>query len=271
MMRLHDMGTKARRLFAIGLRDPVEFVDRVLIAIQGRSEVESLIESDAPPRSAGSVAPQLLQSLAARLSLRPDDVVDPEDVASGWAALQSEWEDLWATIDYRAGHDADPALVRTVWLCCRILRPNVVVETGVGRGVSTFAILDALERNGRGRLISIDLPPLADPWHRASAELVPQGLRHRWEYRRGSVHRVLPATLRALAAEGDDVAVHVADSLHTAAHIEWEVSLARASLAAGGVIIVDDVGTWVDAHLAVDGRTVFAHEAKDGHFAFLRP
>ena len=35
-----------------------------------------------------------------------------------------------------------------------------VVETGVAHGVTSRFILEALERNGRGFLWSIDLPPL---------------------------------------------------------------------------------------------------------------
>ena len=113
-MGMRDMSTKAVRLFAIGLRDPVEFLDRVAIAIQGRSEVEPLSEGNAVPPSAGSAAPESLKSLADRLGLRSGDVVGLDDADSEWAVLQLEWQDLWATIDYRAGHDADPALVRTI-------------------------------------------------------------------------------------------------------------------------------------------------------------
>lgn len=270
-MGMRDMWTKAVRLFAIGLRDPVEFMDRVAIAIQGRSEVEPLSEGNAVPPSAGSAAPESLKSLADRLGLRSGGVVGREDADSEWAVLQLAWQDLWATIDYRAGHDADPALVRTIWLSCRILQPDVVVETGVGRGVSTFAVLDALERNGRGRLISIDLPPLADPWYSASAELVPDALRHRWEYRRGSVRRVLPEVLRSLAAGGEAAAVYVADSLHTATHIQWEVDLALGALAPGGVVIIDDVETWIAAFPDRRGSSIIAHDSKGGVFAFLKP
>ena len=145
------------------------------------------------------------------------------------------------------------------------------METGVGRGVSTFAVLDALERNRRGRLISIDLPPLADPWYSASAELVPDALRHRWEYRRGSVRRVLPEVLRSLAAGGEAAAVYVADSLHTATHIQWEVDLALGALVPGGVVIIDDVETWIEAFPDRRGSSTIAHDSKGGVFAFLKP
>src|SRR5436190_5886047 len=44
--------------------------------------------------------------------------------------------------------DGDPALARAAWYVVRELRPGVVVETGVGRGVTTRVILEALARNG---------------------------------------------------------------------------------------------------------------------------
>src|SRR5271155_5746761 len=43
--------------------------------------------------------------------------------------------------------DGEPGLVRGVWCLVRHLRPDKVVETGVGRGFTSRMILDALERN----------------------------------------------------------------------------------------------------------------------------
>ena len=47
-----------------------------------------------------------------------------------------------------------PVLYATV----RVARPDIVVETGVGSGVSSTFFLSAMEANGVGRLYSIDLP-----------------------------------------------------------------------------------------------------------------
>ncbi len=44
-----------------------------------------------------------------------------------------------------------------LYLLCRILKPNLVVETGVERGSSTFVILKALQTNGYGKLTSVEL------------------------------------------------------------------------------------------------------------------
>ena len=67
---------------------------------------------------------------------------------------------------------ADSLLARLLPVC-RLLEPQVVLETGVAYGVSSAFILRALEENGHGILHSVDLPPLrryessgASPWTR---------------------------------------------------------------------------------------------------------
>jgi len=48
--------------------------------------------------------------------------------------------------------------IMSLYFMIRIQKPNVVIETGVHRGVSTSFILQALEDNNKGNLYSIDLP-----------------------------------------------------------------------------------------------------------------
>ena len=55
---------------------------------------------------------------------------------------------------------ADSLLARLCYLSCRLIDPEVVIETGVAYGVSSAFILKALQENDRGTLYSIDLPPL---------------------------------------------------------------------------------------------------------------
>ena len=263
MPRSDTLG-KLRRWLRVGMNDPVEFFDRLSIALKGRSD-------PSPPalgRENASIgrAPLAFKDLAALLGL---SLEDPSRTPVSHEELEREWEDVWATLDYQAGHDADPALVRTIWLLCRHLRPSVVVETGVGRGVSTSIILRALERNGEGRLVSIDLPPLAEPWHSASAELVPDTLRHRWEYRRGSVRRELPRLLRALEQRNEPVDLYIGDSLHTAEHVQWEVETARSAMSPGALLVIDDVKSWIARYPETSGFTVLGHESKADAFAVI--
>jgi predicted O-methyltransferase YrrM len=265
MLRGIGVSGKLSRWLRVGLRHPVEFVDRLAIAMTGRADASASSRDE--EHAVIAVAPVGLWDLAALFGLGPGTTAGS---SASLAQLEREWEDVWMTIDYRAGHDADPALVRVIWLLCRILRPRIVVETGVGRGVSTSVILAALERNGDGRLISIDLPPLSEPWYSASAELVPDTLRHRWEYRRGSVRRELPRLLGELTQRDDRVDLHVGDSLHTAEHVQWEVAQARSALRRGAFIVMDDVMNWVTKYPDISQRTVLRHETKDDAFAVIR-
>ena len=44
-----------------------------------------------------------------------------------------------------------------LYFIVRMADPEIMVETGVARGVSSWTILNAMHRNGKGKLYSIDL------------------------------------------------------------------------------------------------------------------
>jgi hypothetical protein len=83
-----------------------------------------------------------------------------------------DFPQLWEAISASApivsseavDHDADRTLAEMVWCLVRHLRPRVVVETGVARGMTARVILEAFRRNADGHLWSVDLPPLDEPW-----------------------------------------------------------------------------------------------------------
>ncbi|TAJ07491.1 MAG: class I SAM-dependent methyltransferase [Planctomycetota bacterium] len=130
----------------------------------------------------------------------------------------------------------------------RELRPAVVVETGTAAGSLTSFVMAALARNAHGRLISIDIPPVAGKLQMnlsVAAEsvgfFIPPAYRERWTYLEGDAKRLLP---RVLAEERVDVFIH--DSLHTVTHMLFEYAVARALLREGGLILSDDI-LWNDA------------------------
>jgi len=118
--------------------------------------------------------------------------------------------ELWRRLRWRLDYKRRPPLGRrTTWyLLTRILKPELVVETGVQDGLGSLAILRALARNaeeGRpGRLISIDILPTAG-W------LVPDSERSAWQLLIGSSDQVLPGVLGTgrlglfLQDSGDDL------------------------------------------------------------------
>jgi predicted O-methyltransferase YrrM len=132
---------------------------------------------------------------------------------------------------------ADSLLARLCYLVCRLISPQIVVETGVAYGVSTAYVLSALEVNGGGTLHSVDLPPPRRRYERSWGIAVPGGLRGRWKLHRGTSARVLPRLLGEIPAV--DLFVH--DSLHTHRNMRREFDTVWPSLRDGAVLLADDV------------------------------
>lgn len=165
------------------------------------------------------------------------------------------WYELLGTLErdlpnFPHGHDADVALAHSIWRIVSCTQAAKVVETGVARGVTSRAALDALEASGGGRLWSIDLPPLLSGFHGSVGAAVPEQLRHRWTYVRGSSRYELGRLLREI----EPIDVFVQDSLGTPPTVLHELSLALEALRPGGWIIVngidrsDALARFVEAH-----------------------
>jgi hypothetical protein len=134
--------------------------------------------------------------------------------------------------------DADARLGQAAWCLARHRRPEQIVETGVGRGLTTRVLLEALERNGNGRLWSIDLPPLLERGlAQETGAAVPERLHERWTLLRGSSRKLLPR----LVADLGQVGLFVHDSMHTARNLRFELEQVWPALAPGGAMLIDDV------------------------------
>jgi hypothetical protein len=206
------------------------------------------------------VAFYLPEVLSERFAYPVGYIIEEEWEARLHRALGAPWpcpeaaeaDRLWTTVGeelasqrlecgrytYGGFSDGDPAFTRAAWCSVRHRRPEVVVETGVARGVTTRFILEALERNQCGHLYSIDLPHLFDARiHEETAAAVPRHVRERWTYIRGSSRRRLPRLL----SETGSVDLFVHDSLHTARNMRFEMDHIWAALSPHGIMIVDDV------------------------------
>ncbi|MEM4970745.1 MAG: class I SAM-dependent methyltransferase [Sulfolobales archaeon] len=151
------------------------------------------------------------------------------------------------------GGGLDLYLAPYLYTIVRVLRSKVVVETGVGPGVSTCFILLALERNGAGELFSIDLPEtdqeiyismgMAKEFYRYLPEgwtprwLVLNRLKRRWHLVLGDSKRLLPKLLRDLGSI--DMFLH--NSLHTYEHMIFEYTIAWKHLTPEGILASYDV------------------------------
>jgi predicted O-methyltransferase YrrM len=141
----------------------------------------------------------------------------------------------------------------------RGLKPATIIETGTANGISTTYLLAALQRNGSGRLISIDLPfqageglefrPLVPgtridiydsspvPAGKESGWAVPDELRGPWDIRLGDARELLPAAL----SEVLELELFFHDSLHSREHMLFEFEAVWPHLADGGVLVADDI------------------------------
>jgi hypothetical protein len=140
-------------------------------------------------------------------------------------------------MSFLSSNDGDAAFVRALWCLTRHLKPERIVETGVAHGVSSRFLLEALERNGKGQLFSIDLPPLERTWRSQVGMAVKGHVADRWTYIKGSSRLRLSNLLSKLG--GIDLFIH--DSLHSERNVRFEMDLAWPALRPGGVLVVDDV------------------------------
>ena len=137
-----------------------------------------------------------------------------------------------------------------LYVLIRAGKPARVLETGIFDGHSSAAILQALEDNGMGELISIDLPAYgaipfstsrmketALPSGEKPGWVIPDGLRSRHRLILGDAKEYLPRVLEEV--KSIDVFLH--DSLHTFEHQLFEYSTAWPHLSRGGLFLSDDV------------------------------
>ena len=136
-----------------------------------------------------------------------------------------------------------PGNVVIYYALIREICPQVIVETGTATGSMTAYILAALNRNGRGVLKSIDIPPvkgqLTMNLSLSAGDIgywIPEVYKNKWIYIEGDAKLVLP---KVLAEEKVDFFIH--DSLHTRSHMMFEYSVARALMPRGAIIASDDV------------------------------
>ena len=168
----------------------------------------------------------------------------PCEVASQFLPLWREVITELEATGVRAGpmsfgswNDGDAGLVRSIWCLMHHCKAHNVIETGVGHGVTSRFVLEALHRNSGGHLWSIDLPSI-DPALRAQVgTAVGKRFEENWTYIEGSSRRRLPALL----AKQNQIDIFIHDSLHSERNVLFELDRAWPLLRPGGAIVVDDI------------------------------
>lgn len=135
-------------------------------------------------------------------------------------------------------YNPDTSFALLSYALTRYLRPKIVLETGVGYGITSALVLSALMRNNIGRLVSIDFPPLADPYSSCIGIAVPEHLRkHRWLLHHGSSRRSLPTILSNV----EKIDLFISDSANIYTLQRREFHLVYPKLSVGGAVIFNNI------------------------------
>lgn len=145
-----------------------------------------------------------------------------------------------------------------IYAICRLLRPDIVLETGVANGISSAHILYALQKSGKGMLYSVDMPdyeskliatdedykrqnlsfaPADLPDGKTCGWAVPEDLRSRWNLKIGLSGEVLKPLLEGLGSI--DLFLH--DSEHSYKNMLSEFKTAWPYIRQGGLLIAHDI------------------------------
>lgn len=135
-------------------------------------------------------------------------------------------------------YNPDTSFALLTYALTRYLRPTLVLETGVGYGITSALALAALMRNSLGRLVSIDFPPLADPHGSSIGIAVPEHLRkHRWLLHHGSSRRSLPTILSNV----ERIDLFISDSANVYTLQRREFHLVYPKLSVGGAAVFNNI------------------------------
>ena len=126
-----------------------------------------------------------------------------------------------------------------LYFSVRLLKPKIVVETGVSDGMSSLFILSALDKNGIGHLYSIDFPEVGMPgiYGKEPGWIVGKTLRNKWTLTYGKTSKVLLPLL--LKVKYVNIFLH--DSEHSYPNMKFEFSNVLKYMPPGSLLLSDDV------------------------------
>jgi hypothetical protein len=227
------------RAASTALRHPRESVERLRGRIDSKRDLRELMALGRPQSEHYAVAEDWLPLLH-KVIEAPWPCQETEKFDEIWDAMISGLVAAGLRVglaSYRGWNDGDRAQAKAIWCLVAHMRPATVVETGVAHGLISRVILEGLHRNGNGHLWSVDLPAVDPALHHEIGTAVPENLRSRWTYVKGTSRQRLPELVRRLGRV--DLFVH--DSLHTARNTCFELDTVWSALPPGGVAVVDDI------------------------------
>jgi predicted O-methyltransferase YrrM len=228
------MSSKLSLLLPLLWRRPREFLDRLTAIVDVKSE-EYLYH---PPGYQSSTLQAAIRNVDQSLGWKVAAYIAEAACQRFTQQIKQAIAALPANAPFSQRHNSDFTLAHICYAFCRMLKPQVVVETGVAYGVTSSFILAALDENQAGKLYSIDLPPLGNRADDFVGTLVPANLRSRWQLMRGTSRRLLPELVASVAPI--DLFIH--DSLHTHRNITFELDTVMPRLNRPAGVLVDDAG-----------------------------
>jgi Methyltransferase domain len=177
------------------LSNPTEFFDRAEVVFLGKKEewLKGTRRNGGYPNSVSW--DDGVRSMSAVLGRDLAGILDEPEFYAMLQRVGGLTQGLKAqrNLPFPTGYIPKSTILRLVYLLCRALEPETVVETGVAFGASSAVILTALHKNRKGFLHSIDLPPIGARGSDAQiGMMVPLEYRDRWQLHLGPSKRVLP-------------------------------------------------------------------------------
>lgn len=130
---------------------------------------------------------------------------------------------------------------RVLYLMTRFAAPDLIFEFSPKRGWSTLHMAAALERNGRGRMMSFELDPIYAAIARRALRRA--GLAHRAEIVVGDVREELPRVYETLrrSASVRGIEFLFIDSDHGEEFARWYLETLLPLVRRGGIVHVHDI------------------------------
>lgn len=151
------------------------------------------------------------------------------------ASLKKSADEILSRIPHDLGGGGGVPLL---YALTRLLRPHVVVETGVAAGFSSATFLSALEKNGSGKLFSSDFPyfRIESPEQYVGI-VVPAQLKQNWSLHIKGDSSNLPTILKDCGTI--DLFHYDSDKSYQGREMAFSLVLPR--MADSGLVIMDDI------------------------------
>lgn len=157
-----------------------------------------------------------------------------------------------------------------LYVICRLIKPEIVIETGTQNGASAQAILCALEKNNFGRLYSIDSwEKSTDDTHVLTigkpGEKITHSLKQRWNLNIGFSYDILPNLLKELGKV--DLFFH--DSDHSKKCVEFEFNeIIKFSNEKSLIGLHDHYDQWDHTNILKNFRQIIGSKHPNVHQAY---